>query len=79
MIESPRDENGDYPDHGSSVEIYTNPDVLPDVELEMLGPLHTMKVGDRIQRSSTYTLFPREKSSSAVQAREILGRQGVQR
>jgi hypothetical protein len=79
MIESPRDENGDYPDHGSSVEIYTNPDALPYVELEMLGPLHTMKVGDRIQRSSTYTLFPREVSSSAAQAREILGLQAAQR
>jgi hypothetical protein len=74
LIESPRTGSGDYPDDGSSVEVYTNPDALPYVEMEMLGPLHTMTLGDRIQRSSTYTLFHREESSSEAQARRILGR-----
>jgi hypothetical protein len=74
LIESPRIGSDDYPDYGSSVEIYTNPDVMPYVEMEMLGPLHTMKIGDRTQRSSTYTLFHREEPSSEAQARRILGR-----
>ena len=45
-----------YPDHGSSAEIYTNADPLPYVELELLGPLTTLKAGDRIEQTVTYTL-----------------------
>lgn len=74
LIESPRTGTGDYPDHGCSAEVYTNPDALPYVEMELLGPLHTMKVGDRIQCSSTYTLFHRAEASSEAEARRILGR-----
>ena len=72
LIESPRMEEGDYPDQGSSAEIYTNPNSFPYVEMEMLGPLYDLKVGDRIQRSSTYKLFHREQSSSEAEARAIL-------
>lgn len=74
LIKSPRTGSGEYPDHGSSAEVYTNPDVQPYVEMEMLGPLHTMTVGDRIHRRSTYTLFHREESSPEVEARRILNR-----
>jgi hypothetical protein len=31
-----------YPDEGCSQEIYTNPDPLKYVELELLGPIHTL-------------------------------------
>lgn len=55
-IDSPRMPNATYPDQGSSAEVYTNPDPLKYVELEMLGPLKTMKVGDRIEHTNTYTL-----------------------
>jgi hypothetical protein len=55
-IESPRVANAEYPDQGSSAEVYTNADPLPYVELEFLGPLHTMKVGDSIEQTMTYTL-----------------------
>jgi hypothetical protein len=55
-IESPRMANAEYPDQGSSVEVYTNADPLPYVELELLGPLHTMKVGDQIEQTMTYSL-----------------------
>jgi hypothetical protein len=72
LIESPRTGEGDYPDQGSSVELYTNPDALPYVEMEMLGPVHTLKVGDRIQHGSTYTLFHRGEFSPEAQARAIL-------
>jgi hypothetical protein len=50
---------GEYPDKGSSAEVYTNPNPLTYVELEMLGPLHTMKNGDKIAQSNTYQLFRR--------------------
>jgi hypothetical protein len=57
-IESIR-EAGEYPDQGSSAEVYTNPNPLTYVELEMLGPLHTMAKGDKISQSNTYRLFHR--------------------
>jgi hypothetical protein len=73
LIESPRVAGGEYPDHNSSAEIYTNPDPLQYIEMELLGPLSTMKVGDRIHRSSTYTLFHRSEHSADAEARRILG------
>jgi len=56
QIESPRVANAEYPDQGSSAEVYTNADPLPYVELELLGPLTTIKAGDRIEQTMTYTL-----------------------
>jgi len=50
---------GNYTDGGCHTEIYTNPDPLPYVELETLGPLTHMSVGDRIQHSATYTVTRR--------------------
>ena len=73
-IDSPRVPETDYPDSGSSAEVYTNPNPLQYVELEMLGPLHTMKVGDKIERRNTYTLFHRTESDPAAQVTAILGR-----
>jgi hypothetical protein len=55
-IESPRVPNAEYPDQGSSAEVYTNADPLPYVELELLGPLRMMKVGDQIEQTMSYTL-----------------------
>jgi hypothetical protein len=72
-IDSPRVRRAEYPNQGSSAEIYTNPDRLPYVELETEGPLHTMKVGDRIERSNTYTLMRRTEKDPWVQARQALG------
>lgn len=58
-IEQQREAGRPYPDQGSSAEVYTNPDPLPYVELEMLGPLHEMKVGDAISQTNLYTLSKR--------------------
>ncbi len=55
-IDSPRVANANYPDSGSSAEVYTNPDPLPYIELELLGPLHTLSVGDKTSQTSVYTL-----------------------
>lgn len=73
-IDSPRVEGGEYPDQGSSAEVYTNPDPKAYVELEMLGPLHTLSPGERIQQTNTYSLFPRSHPDPAVDARRVLSR-----
>ncbi len=70
-IESPRLPNLMYPDQGSSTEIYTSPDPLPYVEFETLGPLHSIKAGQYITRTNTYTLFRRTEKNPDVEARKI--------
>jgi len=52
--------NAEWPDKGTRLNIYTNPDRggQPYVELEVMGPLVTMKVGDKTSASSRYTLTP---------------------
>lgn len=66
-IESPRGE-GEYPDEGSSAEVYTNPNPLTYVELEMLGPLKTMKIGDTINQTSAYYLLHRADLDEQIKA-----------
>jgi hypothetical protein len=73
-IDSPRVRKGEYPDKGSSTEIYTNPDPLAYIELETLGPLHLMKPGDKIERVNTYTLSRRTRLTPEAEARAIFKR-----
>jgi hypothetical protein len=76
LVASPRvdDPVVEYPDRGASAEVYTNPDPKRYVELETLGPLATLKPGERIEQTNTYTLFRRTASSDpATDARRILG------
>ncbi len=73
-IDSPRVRKGDYPDKGSSTEIYTSADPLPYIELETLGPLSTMKEGDSIKRSNTYRLYRRTQATPDAEAKLILKR-----
>lgn len=70
-IDSPRVPKAEYPDNGSSAEVYTNVDPLKYIELEMLGPLQEMKVGDKIYRANTYTLMRRSKKTPEAEARKI--------
>lgn len=72
LIDSPREAQRAYPDQESSAEVYTNPDPAAYVELEMLGPLHEMKPGDRIERVNRYTLFRRKGKTVEAEARRIL-------
>lgn len=76
LIESPRlnAPGTEYPDGGSSAEIYTNPNPKTYVELEMLGPLQTLRVGDRLSQTNIYRLFPRRFSNPARDAQAILSR-----
>ena len=63
---------GEYPDDGCVTEVYTNPDPLPYVELEALGPLQALNAGDRIERTTLYTLRPRSTSDPEDEARKML-------
>jgi hypothetical protein len=71
-IDSARQFASRYPDQESSAEIYTNPDPLPYIELEMLGPLHRMIVGDKISRLSTYTLLRRREPDPDLELQRLL-------
>jgi Domain of unknown function (DUF4380) len=62
-IELERVADAEYPDQGSSAEIYTNADPLPYVELELLSPLFTPKVGEQLEQTVRYTLLPIRKAS----------------
>ncbi len=63
---------GEYPDGGCVTEMYTNPDQLPYVELETLGPLATLNAGDRIERTTAYTILPRSTADAEAEARKVL-------
>jgi hypothetical protein len=63
----------EYPDGGCRTQVYTNPDPLPYVELETLGPLANLSVGDRIQRAAAYTIAARSPASPEDEARKALG------
>lgn len=58
-VHAEREAAGEFPDQNSSAEIYTNPNPLAYIELELLGPLHRMKSGDSISRTQVYRLFKR--------------------
>lgn len=73
-IHAPRENSGVFPDSGSSAEIYTNPDPNKYVELEMLGPLRTLKKGDVISRTQTYRLTRRTSAPLEEQVRALVAR-----
>jgi hypothetical protein len=62
---------GEFPDGGCVTEIYTNPDPLPYVELETLGPLETMSAGDSIERATVYTIMPSSAFDPEAEARRV--------
>ena len=70
-IDSPHVDGAEYAE-GSSAVIYTNSDPDGYVELETYGPLTTMKVGDKIERTNVYTLARRTDTDPDSQARKIL-------
>ena len=70
-IDAPRVPKAEYPDNGSSAEVYTNVDPLKYIELEMLGPLKEIKAGEWITHTNVYTLMRRSKKSPEAEARNI--------
>jgi hypothetical protein len=71
-IDSSRLPQQEYPDRGASAEIYTNPDPLRYVELEVLGPIKKMIVGTSIKRTSAYTLMRRTELDPELDVRKVL-------
>ena len=76
LVECPRTPGGEYPDGGASAEVWTNPDPLPYIELETLGPLQTLDVGDRLERTNTYTLLRRSQVDPRADAQRVLSQRG---
>lgn len=66
-----RQPHADYPDRGSSVEVWTNPDPLPYIELETLGPLREMKVGDTFEQTNHYLLSRRSEKDPETELKKI--------
>ncbi|MBL9175797.1 MAG: hypothetical protein JNL10_19800, partial [Verrucomicrobiales bacterium] len=64
---------GRYADDGCSVEVYTNPDPVPYVELETLGPQRRLAVGESLSATNRYSLFPRGSGDPEAAARRVLG------
>ncbi len=60
------------PDAGSRVQIYTNADEKPYVELETLGSLATLPVGSHISETTTYSLYPRDPTKDLEGTVEML-------
>lgn len=62
---------GVYPDGGCLTEVYTNPDPLKYVELETMGPLENVGAGERIGRTTLYTVMPRRSPDVESEAENI--------
>jgi len=60
---------GEFPDGGCVTQVYTNPDPLHYVELETIGPLTLMSIGDCIQRTSVYRVSRRSMADAQAEAR----------
>jgi hypothetical protein len=71
-IDSTRVEGGEYANQDTNAIIYTAGEQPLYVELEPFGPLSTMKVGDRIQRTVKYTLMRRTERDAVAEAKKVL-------
>jgi hypothetical protein len=65
-------EPGEYPNNGSSAEVYTD-SADPYVELETTGALATLKSGDLIEKTNTYTLSHRTAAGDLEEAMRVFG------
>lgn len=61
-----------YADGGCSTELYSNPDPSGYVEMETLGPLRRLAVGDSLSATNVYTLSPRREADVVAEARRVL-------
>jgi hypothetical protein len=61
-----------YPDGGCSVEIYTNPNPAAYIELEVLGPIQSLELGEQTERTAIYTLFRRGTADVWTEAEVLL-------
>ncbi len=69
-LDSPRISGATYPDGNSSTEVYTaGPSYF---ELEMLGPLSALHVGEAMKFVTTYNLFHRTETTTDAEAQKVL-------
>jgi hypothetical protein len=73
-VDSPRVTGVSYPDQESSAEIFTSADPDAFIELEFLSPLKTLKIGQRMHLTTTYTLIRHRSAIAKPEARQILRR-----
>lgn len=73
-VSIPRIPGAAYTHDGCSVEVYTNADPVPYVELETLGPLQTLRVGERTSATTTYRLARRTAAALETDVRALLAR-----
>jgi hypothetical protein len=66
---------GEHPDGGCSIEVYTNPGEQKYVELETLGTLVNLEVGQATEHTTTYTVLPRTTADARVDAQKAF--QGI--
>lgn len=59
------------PDCHTRTEVYTNPDPYRYVELETVGPIANLEVGEEIVRTNTYTLLRRSTENCTQEARRV--------
>jgi hypothetical protein len=71
-IDIPRIPGAEFPDDGSSAEVYTNPDPAAYIELETLEPLKSLAAGDRLSNTNTYLLARRIEKNPQIEARRML-------
>ena len=78
LMRSTRWSDAMYADGGSSSEVWTNPDPLKYVELELLGPLMELKPGESTETEVSYRLLRRLESDEALGtcARRLLSSAG---
>ncbi|MBN8248933.1 MAG: hypothetical protein J0L84_16010 [Verrucomicrobia bacterium] len=76
-IDIPRVAGGAYADDGCSVEVYSNPDPVPYMELETLGVQRRLAAGDTVSATNTYTLFRRQSADEAAEVRRALAPGGA--
>ena len=69
-MDAPRVPGATYPDANSSTEVYTAGS--SHFELEMLGPLATLPVGEEMEFITTHSLFRRTEPSPDAQAQKVL-------
>lgn len=75
-IDVERDSAARYPDDGCSAELYSNPDPAGYVEMETLGPLHKLAVGQSLSATNVYTLSRRQETDVVAEARRVLSTVG---
>lgn len=71
-IDMPRVADATYPDDGRSLQIYTNADPVPYVELETISPLKELKAGEKMSATNTYRLAKRSGKTLEEDVKALL-------